>query len=456
MRTDGTGTHYVQLNFEGQKPDLPVMVSANAAVTDVNRQSFASNLELLVHPSSLYVGIRSTQQYVQQGDPIDVESIVTDIDGKVVSGRPFTITATRVESQFVNGAWVETDVDPRHCNVTSSTKPVSCSIKTGAGGQYKISAVVTDDAGGRNRSELTRWVSGVDTVPTRNLAQGSATVIPNQDTYHPGDVAQLLVVAPFAKGNGLLTVSANNTTRTQSFTLVDGTAVVKVPIAGTDTHGLTVQVDVAGQVPRKRDDGTNDPTLPPTPAFASGSLPLHVLPANETLTVSAIAHDTVTKPGAHDTVDVSVKAPGGAAAAGADVAVVVVDEAVLSLTGYKLADPIAAMYADREWRAFGRLPPQQPGVGEPRRVRPAEHPAHDQVGRRGTRPCTATRASRDCRATSVSSARRGLRASRRVWASRARRVRPAPSARARPAARPASRPVRRTRWRLLRAARRKS
>jgi uncharacterized protein YfaS (alpha-2-macroglobulin family) len=64
-RTDTTGTHYLQLNFDGQKPDLPVMVSANASVTDVNRQSFASNLELLVHPSTLYVGIRSTRQFVR-------------------------------------------------------------------------------------------------------------------------------------------------------------------------------------------------------------------------------------------------------------------------------------------------------------------------------------------------------------------------------------------------------
>ena len=74
------------------------MVSANASVTDVNRQSFASNLELLVHPSTLYVGIRSTRQFVREGEPIDVEAIVTDIDGKPVAGRSFTITAAgRVE-----------------------------------------------------------------------------------------------------------------------------------------------------------------------------------------------------------------------------------------------------------------------------------------------------------------------------------------------------------------------
>jgi uncharacterized protein YfaS (alpha-2-macroglobulin family) len=343
--TDATGTHYLQLNFDGEKPDLPVMVSANASVTDVNRQSFASNLEVLVHPSSLYVGIRSTRQYVREGEPIDVEAVVTDIDGKVVTGRSFTITASRVESSFVNGAFVETDVDPVRCEVKSSTKPVSCPLKAGVAGQYKISAVVTDDAGGRNRSELTRWVSGAETVATRGVEQQQATVVPDKETYRPGDTAELLIVAPFEDASGLLTVSANGTTRTQHFTVAHGSAVVKVPIAATDTRGLTVQVDLAGQAQRLRDDGTKDPTLPPRPAFATATLALQVQPANETLKVSAVAHDAVTKPGAHDTVDVSVNGGDGSAVAGADVAVVVVDDAVLSLTDYKLADPISAMYA---------------------------------------------------------------------------------------------------------------
>src|SRR6185436_12089270 len=107
------------------------------SVTDVNRQSFASNLELLVHPASLYVGIRSTRQFVREGEPIDVEAIVTDIDGKAVAGRPFKITAARVESQYKNGDLVETEVDPKHCEVVSKSKPVECSIDAGAGGQYK-------------------------------------------------------------------------------------------------------------------------------------------------------------------------------------------------------------------------------------------------------------------------------------------------------------------------------
>ncbi len=343
-RTDATGTHYLQLNFDGEKPDLPVTVSANAAVTDVNRQSFASNLELLVHPSTLYVGLRSTRQFVRQGEPLDIEAIVTNIDGDAVAGRRFTITASRVEQVFENGAWVEHDVDPKHCAVTSAAKPESCSINAGIGGQYKISAVVVDDAGGHNRSEFTRWVSGTDTIPTREVQQDTATIVPDKDLYRPGDTAELLIVAPSAKADGLLTISANGKNHTQHFTLAGGAAVVKVPITTAYPRGLTVQADIAGQAPRLRDDGEADPHLPARPAFAAGTLALHVAPADRTLKITAVARDRVTEPGAHDTVDVSVKAANGAPVAGADVAVVVVDDAVLSLTGYQLADPIGAMY----------------------------------------------------------------------------------------------------------------
>src|SRR4029077_10400485 len=121
--------------------------------------------------------------------------------------------------------WVDTDVDPKHCDVTSSTEPVSCSITAGIAGLYKISAVVKDDAGGRNRSEFTRWVSGADTVPTRGVDQQSATVVPDKDTYRPGDTAQLLVVAPFASARGLLAVSSQSATRTEPYTQENGSAV---------------------------------------------------------------------------------------------------------------------------------------------------------------------------------------------------------------------------------------
>jgi uncharacterized protein YfaS (alpha-2-macroglobulin family) len=345
--TDANGTHYLQLDFNGETPDLPITVSANASVTDVNRQSFASNIDVLVHPSTLYVGIRSARQFVREGEPIVVDAIVTDINGKPVVGRAVAVTVARVDNEFVNGQEKETDVDPKHCSVTSSSKPESCSVIAGISGQYKITAIVKDDAGGRNRSEITRWVSGADTVPSRTVEQETATVIPDHDLYHPGDTAQLLVMAPFANAEGLMTIAANNTTTTQRFTVRDGSALVPVAIPKTATRGVEVQVDLAGSAPRLLDDGRGDPKLPPRPAFATGALALHVDPVAQRLTVSAGARQPVTEPGTDSTVDVSVKGADGAPVAGADVAVAVVDEAVLSVTGYKVADPVATIYTDQ-------------------------------------------------------------------------------------------------------------
>ena len=212
--TDATGTHYLQLNFDGEKPDLPVMVSANASVTDVNRQSFASNLELLVHPSTLYVGIRSTRQFVREGEPIDVEAIVTDIDGKRrrrphvhdhrdagrVHVRERHVGRHRRRSQALRRDVVD------EAGVVFRSRP-------GIGGQYKISAVVADDAGGKNRSEFTRWVSGAETVPTRDVEQESATVVPE-----PGALPSRRHRASCSSSRrsptatGCSTVSANGTT----------------------------------------------------------------------------------------------------------------------------------------------------------------------------------------------------------------------------------------------------
>lgn len=343
--TDSTGTHYLQLDFNGETPDLPLTVSANASVADVNRQSFASTVDVLVHPSTLYVGIRSPRQFVREGEPIVVESIVTSIDGRPVAGRAVQVTVARVESQFVNGRFVETAVDPKPCTVTSTTKPVSCSVTAGISGQYKITAVVKDDAGGRNRSEITRWVSGADAVPSRTVEQENATVVPDRDRYRPGDTAQLLVMAPFAAAQGLMTVSANGTTTTQRFTVVNGSAVVKVPVPKTATRGLTVQVDLAGRAPRQRAGATTDPKLPDRPSFATAQLALRVDPVDQRLTVTAAPRAPVTEPGAAATIDVAVQGAGGAPIPGADVAVAVVDDSVLSLTGYELADPVATIYA---------------------------------------------------------------------------------------------------------------
>jgi alpha-2-macroglobulin len=350
--TDATGTHYVEIDFEGERPDLPLTVSANAAIEDVNRQSFAANHELLVHPARYYVGLRTAREFVREGEAFDIEAIVTDIDGTVVDGRAVQVTIARVEQTWSNGEYVETLSDEQSCDIASESEPVSCSLGVRTGGEYRITAVVRDDDGGRNRTEITRFVAGAGAIPSRNVEQESAIVIPDRAAYEPGDTAKLLVMSPFDAGTGLMTVVAGAKAESTTFTLRDGSVVVEVAITDAHIGGAAITIDLAGQAPRRRDDGTPDPDQETRPAFASGNVVLPVDATTKQLDVEVAATETTTTPGAASTIAVEVRNPDGTPASEADVVVIVADEAVLSLIDLPTPDPLAHFHgpnAEQRW-----------------------------------------------------------------------------------------------------------
>ncbi|MDX2378567.1 MAG: alpha-2-macroglobulin family protein [Acidimicrobiia bacterium] len=343
-RTDANGTHYLQVDVEGPEPDQPTTVSAEATVFDVNRQAWAARTDELVHSSEYYVGLRSETTFVEVDEPLDIEAIVTDVDGGSVSGREITIEAGRLESAHVDGRWTESRVDVETCTVQSAVEPVTCTFATPVGGTYEVEAVVQDDDGRSNRTMFTRWVSGGDVRPARDVELEQVLIVPDAETYSPGDTAELLVSAPFAPASGLITVTRGGIESTQVVDAPDGSVVVSVPIVDSDIPGLGVQIDMTGSAERAGDDGTPLPDAPRRPAFATGRIDLSIPPVSRTLTVTAVPETAALEPGVDTSVTIEVGDASGSPVAGADVAVVVVDEAVLALTGYELADPLDVFY----------------------------------------------------------------------------------------------------------------
>jgi uncharacterized protein YfaS (alpha-2-macroglobulin family) len=346
-RTDPTGNHYLKMTFIAAEKPQPYSVSAEAAVMDVNRQTWAAQTNLLVHPSKLYVGLRSAAYFVEQGDPLAYEAIVTDVDGNAVADVPFTVRSVRLAWVFENGKWVEQEVDEQRCELTSAADPVTCTLPTGDGGQYRVTAEVRDDAERLNRTVVTAWVSGGALVPSRDLTQQELVLVPDKEVYQPGDTARILVQAPFPNGTGLLTVARSGILTTANFTLDGGTATLEIPIADAHIPNLNVQVDVNGASPRLDDKGQPIDGAPDQPAYATGTLQLTIPPLSRALAVEITPDATKLDPGAETGVRVRVVDAQGAPVAGAELAIVVVDEAVLALTGYQLADPLATFYAAR-------------------------------------------------------------------------------------------------------------
>jgi alpha-2-macroglobulin len=345
--TDAAGKHTLRVDFDSVNPPQPSTVTAQASVTDVNRQTWTATTTMLVHPSELYVGLKSERLFVQQGEPLVVGSIVTDVDGKLVAGREVKVRAALLDWKQVKGEWKQVESKAEECSVKSAGDEVKCTFRPQSGGVYRVTARVLDDKERANESELTLWVAGGKQPPRRGVEQEKAELIPDRKEYRAGDTAEILVQSPFTPAEGVLTLRRSGLVRTERFRMDGPSYTLKIPIEEGFTPNVYAQVDLVGASARTNDKGETDEKLPKRPAFATGSLNLSVPPLARRLQVTATPRDKALEPGGETTVAVEVKDAAGRPVQGGELAVVVVDESVLALTGYKLEDPVSVFYAQR-------------------------------------------------------------------------------------------------------------
>jgi uncharacterized protein YfaS (alpha-2-macroglobulin family) len=348
-KTDATGAHILHMDFLSVKPAMPMNVTTNASVTDVNRQTWTANATTIVHPSTAYVGLKTKKPFVEKGTPFDLEVIGVDLDGKVIAGAQIEVKAVRKDYEYKKGRYVAKDVDPQTCAVVASPggEAVPCSFATKEGGTYQVTATILDSRKRPNQTTLTFWVAGGKQVRARNVAQERLELIPDKKEYTPGNTAEILIQAPFFPAEAIVSWRRSGLVKTEKIEITGPTKVITVPITDAMTPNMYVQVDLVGMSERLDDKGDPDPKLPKRPAYAVGSLNLAVPPKHRTLAVDVTPKHTKVGPGETTSMTVMVKDAQGRPVADAETAVIVVDEAVLSLTGYKHPSPIETFYGQR-------------------------------------------------------------------------------------------------------------
>ena len=345
--TDASGKHLLKIDFETVKPPRPYTVTASASVQDVNRQTWSASTSLLVHPSDLYIGVKTERTFVQKGENIRLDAIVSDLDGKLVAGRDAEIKAVLKDWVFEKGAWIDKVVDEQTCSIKSAETAQKCSFVAKAGGRYTITATVMDNKERFNETELTVWVPGGKTPPKRNVEQEVAQIIPSKKDFAPGDVAELLVISPFTPAEGVLTLRRDGLVKTERFTMKDSSITLKIPLEEKYLPNITAQVDLVGASARTDDKGEVDPKLAKRPSFAAGNINLSISTESRKLFVTADAVDKTLAPGGSTKVNIAVKDNRGEPVANSEVALVVVDESVLALTRYTISDPMNIFYTSR-------------------------------------------------------------------------------------------------------------
>jgi uncharacterized protein YfaS (alpha-2-macroglobulin family) len=366
-RTDASGKHRLRVDFDSVKPSRPSTVTAEASVTDVNRQTWTAAATMLVHPADLYVGLKSDKTFVQQGEPLVVQTIATDLDGKAIPNREVRMHAVMLDWEQIKGEWKQVEVNPQDCLIQTGPDPVKCTFASKLGGMYRVTATIRDDRERANESELTLWVAGGKRPPKRGVEQEKVELIPDRQEYKAGDMAQILVQAPFYPAEAVMSLRRSGIVKSERFRMTGPTYTLKVPIEEAWTPNVYVQVDLVGSEERDaagsggtgipaRDAGerknTGGDARATRPAYASGELNLSIPPLARKLKIIATPRDHILEPGGGTVINVEAKDATGAAVRDSEIAVVIVDESVLALTNYKLGDPMAMFYANRSSDTF--------------------------------------------------------------------------------------------------------
>ncbi|HEX4419482.1 MAG TPA: alpha-2-macroglobulin family protein [Kofleriaceae bacterium] len=345
--TDATGAHTLHLDFLSVSPAVPMAVTATATVVDVNRQALPASAQVIVHPAALYVGLKAKKPFVERGTPFALDVIGVDLDGVPAPGAKIAVRAVRLDWEYKKGRFATREVDPQTCGVTAAAAAVPCTFHTTDGGEYQVTATITDDKGRTNQTTLTFWVAGGEHPPAREVALEKLQLIPDQKTYTPGTTAELLVQAPFYPAEGVVSWRRSGIVKTEKIVLDGPTKVITVPISDAMVPNLSVQVELIGTAARTDDHGRPDPKLPRRRAYAAGTIELPVPPVQRTLDVVVTPAQAKLGPGETTSLALAVTDAAGRPVAGAEAAVIVVDESILSLTGAAFVNPIDTFYGPR-------------------------------------------------------------------------------------------------------------
>jgi hypothetical protein len=321
-------------------------LTLSATVTDQNAQAVASSATVMVHPASLYAGIRPAEYVAQAGTATTVNLVTVDKEGTILPNQRVTVRVYKrdwitTKEQTPEGAR-RYKSEPRDTLVSTLTADTdakgegSVQVTPGKTGTYRLVAEVTDAQGRTARSAAYLWVWGSEFASWRISNDDTIALVADKDSYEVGETADILVPAPFEGAVGLVTVERGKVFTREVRQFPTNTERLSIPI--TDRSVPNIFVSVVLYRPPTAED--------PVPRYKVGYVQLPVSTETRELTVSIRPDRDQARPGEKVRYDITVTDSAGRGVA-SEVSVSVVDKALLSLEEERGPDGLRAFWFER-------------------------------------------------------------------------------------------------------------
>ncbi len=349
-KLDGQGRLVVPVTLDpGEIRRGPVSFTLEAEVIDVNRQSVAARSTLVAHRAERYVGISVDRTVLAAGETLGVATVVTRLDGTRYEEAEVIVRLMKqnwVEEEVVldsgdigyESRIVETEAGT--CTVKAGKEPGRCELKVKQAGSYVVRAETRDLAGRPARTATRTWVYGEEGMHYTSGASKKVQLVPDRKEYTPGETAKILITSPFPAARGLLVVAREGIAEVKTVEVANGSIAFELPIEDAWLPGITVSVALVSGRTEPPGETSEDRGRP---MFAGGSLNVPVTLDRRRMRLELAPSATAVDPGGTFTLNLTATNADGKPVQG-NVAVMVVDEGVLSLIGYMTPDVLSALY----------------------------------------------------------------------------------------------------------------
>ncbi len=372
LALDGQGNASLDVAVPANLP-FPMTYRVDMETTDVSNLSVADSKSFLALASDGVIGLAS-DTVGKAGTAMPIRAIVTDADGKAIAGRSvhlelqkMTYTSATQEVEGGESAQQAIKYDTvATADVTSADKPVSASLTPPDAGPYRVRATFPGAKGDASASEIQVFAFGAGEADWGLTDTNAVAVKLDKKQYAIGDTAAALVASPYAHADVYLAVVRNDAIYRTTLHNVSGAVHATFKV----TSQMLPNAAVEAVVVRRR--APAEAKGPDTLAL-TGLAGFNVDPASRYLKLAIAPQNATVHPGGPQRVGFRVTAQNGAPIRG-EVVAMVVNDAILQLSGYRLPDvvqtvfaqqPIATIFADSRENVTlkTQTPPLEKGFG---------------------------------------------------------------------------------------------
>lgn len=353
-RTASDGRARARIEPRGLEAPFPASLEVSAELEGPDGRPVSASARTTLHPAALTVGLRAAKTFLPAGASAEIEVVMTDLEGAARAGQ------VKLSLHPAPGLGMNLDeVKPPllETELVTAEGPTPTTMKPPVGGRFVLRAEVEDERGRSSRSELILYWSGRPADVPETLETESLELVPDAETYAPGDTALLHIRSPLETAQGLALISGPLKTDAVSVKIEGGAAELRFPVPAGTGPRFPVQVWVAGGTEAR-------------PRSAEGRVEIQVFPKQDVLQVS-VEPEPLAEPGAETSLALRVLDANGKPAAKVAVTLAVVDEAVLAVAGEhaQWPDPLSVLrpgygYRGRTWSARPQLLVMRPSLAQ--------------------------------------------------------------------------------------------